>query len=266
VELVGHCNAHLGDDIDECYAAGNPGNCDDVELYAWCSRRVYNGVGSPWDNYIRDWVDARCTGTVVYQDRDGEDWYACSDEPTCTFYECKTPLVLQFEVTEPVRLRADDGAGAFDLSSRGDGSATRTDWPTSATPWLTLDRDGDGQIQSGAELFGSATPMPRGEARNGFEPLTLLDENGDGSLDGCDPMFERLRLWTDTNQDRVSQPEELRSLPEQGVLAIELDYRLATRCDARGNCERERSRFRWQGLDGREHEGAVVDIHLVVRQ
>jgi len=265
VELIGHCNTHLGDNVNACYAAGNAGNCGATELYAWCSRRVDPGPGGAWYNYIRDWVDNRCNGAVQFQVINGEDYYTCTDQDACRTFECKTPLVMAFDVTQPVRYQADDGLTSFDLSTEADGSAVRTDWPTAATPWLALDRDGDGAITSGQELFGSATPMTNGTASHGFEPLAELDDNGDGILDALDAGFFQLRLWADANQDRLSQPEELRTLADYGIESIEVVHQVAPLCDDRGNCEKERSRFVWRTADGEQRVGAVIDVHLAVR-
>ncbi|MBI4702602.1 MAG: hypothetical protein HY744_15890 [Deltaproteobacteria bacterium] len=43
---------------------------------------------------------------------------------------------------------------------------------------------------------------------------------------------------------------------------LELGFVVAPRCDARGNCERERARFHWRDGRGTLREGAVVDVYL----
>jgi hypothetical protein len=68
--------------------------------------------------------------------------------------------------------------------------------------FLALDRDGDGQITSGEELFGNHTL--EGSA-NGFEALqrTAMESNGGvrrGSVSADDPVYAQLLLWTDRNQ------------------------------------------------------------------
>ena len=61
------------------------------------------------------------------------------------------------------------------------GQCQSYDWPMANTPWLALDRDGNGAIEDGSELFGSGTRLASGaRARNGFEALRELDSNGDG--------------------------------------------------------------------------------------
>jgi len=254
---MGPCNGHDGSNEAECYAEGNTGGCSPEVFKAWCTRRV---PGSTlWDDIHEQWVKNQCgasSATLV------ENTFSARNEAKCVECRCTTPLVLSFDGA-PVSLRADDGASHFDLSSRQDGSATRTDWPVQ--PWLALDRDGDGVISSGRELFGSATALGSGTASNGFQALAALDDNGDGVVDVRDSAYARLRLWTDTDGDRVSTAGELRSLADAGVESLQLHYVVSPRCDARGNCEVERATFRWNDAAGQAHVGALVDVHLAVR-
>src|SRR5262249_55150507 len=92
---------------------------------------------------------------------------------------CDTPLVVAFD-EQPIAFAASSGARFAFVP----GEPAASDWPTATTPWIALDRDGDGAITSGAELFGSATPL-RGDgmAHDGFEALAALDANGDGVID-----------------------------------------------------------------------------------
>ncbi len=253
---MGGCNGHDGSDKAACYAAGNGGGCSAEVLEAWCTRRTGSSL---WDDLHERWVKDRCgvsTATLT------DNTFRAKNEATCRECECTTPLVLSFDGA-PISLRPDDGAARFDLSSRQDGSAVRTDWPVQ--PWLALDRDGDGLITSGRELFGSATRLDGGTAQNGFQALTALDENGDGVIDAKDPAWSRLRLWADADGDRVSSAGELRTLAQAGIESLRLDYVVDPRCDARGNCEVERATFRFVDAKGEAHAGALVDVHLAVR-
>jgi hypothetical protein len=162
---------------------------------------------------------------------------------------CNTPLVLAFDA-QPIAFDRSPGRFAFEV-----GKPVASDWPTAATPWLALDRDGDGAITSGAELFGDAT----GDARNGFEALAILDDNRDGVIDGRDPIFGALLLWADADGDRKSSHAELRRLADV-VDAIPLEHHIDTRC-VRGNCEGERGSFTWRDGD-HTRTGAVVDVYL----
>jgi hypothetical protein len=171
---------------------------------------------------------------------------------------CNTPLVLSFD-GGPVAYGTDRTHG-FDVNG---GESLVTDWPTAKTPWLALDRDGDGRIADGRELFGSMSPLALGgRAENGFVALRELDDDGDGRITQADASFARLLVWSDVDADRSSTPSELASAASWGLIAIDLDYRSEGRCDLRRNCEVERASFRFRESHGEERVGAIIDVHL----
>jgi hypothetical protein len=127
----------------------------------------------------------------------------------------------------------------FDIDA--DGDADLISWTDRSEGILALDRNGNGTIDDGGELFGNATLLADGrQAPNGYVALAELDAwafggNGDAFIDAADEAFASLRLWTDLNHDGVSQPEELLTLAEAGILRISLDYRTSHRTDRYGN-------------------------------
>lgn len=104
------------------------------------------------------------------------------------------------------------------------GVKTGTAWLKSDDALLVLDRNGNGTIDSGQELFGNNTLLSNGnKAADGYAALSDLDSNGDGMIDAQDAQFDELRLWRDLNQDGISDTGELFRLAELGITQINLD-------------------------------------------
>lgn len=166
-----------------------------------------------------------------------------------------TPLVLAF-TDSPVRFVP--GEASFDFGH----GPVHTDWPSDATPWLALDRNGNAQVDDATELFGDASPLRAGGVGpNGFVALADLDDDRDGLLTLADPAFSRLLAWADADGDRRSSPAELRSLASAGITALDLDHTRQRVCDPRENCEGETSSFRYVA-GGLEGQGRVIDVYL----
>ena len=152
----------------------------------------------------------------------------------------------------------------FDIANTG--VPIQIAWTANANnAFLVLDRNGNGVINSGAELFGNFTPQPASPHPNGFLALAQYDSNGDGVIDAKDPIYSQLRLWVDANHDGISQPGELHTLPEMGVFSISLNYSLSMQTDEFGNVFRYRARVN-QGLNGKSEVGRqVYDVFFVTK-
>ena len=143
---------------------------------------------------------------------------------------------------------AKEGA-SFDFS--GNGAVELASWTHggSDNAWLVLDRNGNGTIDSGKELFGNYTLQPPSRHPNGFLALAELDDpsnggDGDGWITHADSMFSELRLWKDLNHDGISQPAELITLEQAGVTGISVNYTTSKWTDQFGNQFRYRSEVR----------------------
>jgi len=190
------------------------------------------------------------------------------DEEWCGCVTVTTPIVIDV---------AGDG---FDLTDKANGvtfnlntigGSEKLGWTRAASDdaWLALDRNANGMIDDGSELFGDITvqPEPRaGEKKNGFRALAEYDEtsnggNANGRIDRGDSIFSELRLWQDTNHNGLSEPDELHSLYSMNVSAFELDYKYSKKTDANGNQFGFRAKV--ENLRGQKTGRWAWDVYLV---
>ncbi len=141
-------------------------------------------------------------------------------------FEGKVAIVgQQVQQSDPVMLDLDgdglelshysDGA-IFDIT--GSGQAVKTAFVKGGDAFLALDRNRDGIINSGKELFGD-----QNGAANGYEELRKLDSNADGRIDQKDQGFADLLLFRDNGNGKTDKGE-LISLSAAGIESISLQY------------------------------------------
>ena len=170
----------------------------------------------------------------------------------------RDPLTLDLDGNgiETIASNGHDGA-LFDHSN--DGIRTATGWINKNDGFLVYDRNGDGVINNGSELFGDNTLLKNGErATNGYQALAELDDNGDGKVDTADSAFAKLRVWRDLNQDGISQEGELLTLEEAKVKALNLAHKNSDRDLGNGNTLAEEGTY----TDSDGNEKQMGDLNL----
>jgi len=142
---------------------------------------------------------------------------------------CSSPIIIDVD-GHGFHLTSAENGVSFDMI--GDGSREQIAWTSrgSTNAFLVLDRNGNGIIDNGTELFGDHTPQPKSDHPNGFLALAQYDraENGgneDGKIDRQDAIFKDLRLWIDSNHDGISQQSEMFRLPSLNIHSLPLSCR-----------------------------------------
>ena len=219
-----------GDDCDDNNSSVHPGATENC-----------------WNNRDDD-----CDGDVDMQaqqdacDDFGGYWFGA----TCTCTPA-SPVIIDV-LGNGFRLTSAQGGVNFDINK--DGQTELLAWTAAGADdaFLVLDRNGNGLIDDGAELFGNFTPQPEppaGEERNGFLALAEYDKpgnggNADGKIDARDSIFNLCRLWQDTNHNGVSEPSELHTLTQLGLATLDLKYKESKRTDEYGNQFRYRAKVK----------------------
>lgn len=184
----------------------------------------------------------------------------CGDSCGCNY----SPLMINLQSNAAVfKLTSPADGVCFDIAGRG--TAYQVAWTRedSNSGWIALDRNGNGRVDDGTELFGTATRLRTGErATNGFDALREFDANGDGKVDSDDPVYASLRVWLDLNHNGVSEPYELVPFEQLGISALFTDFTEMFRRDRNGNLYKYRGTAAVAGPNGQQLERRVYDVFL----
>lgn len=161
----------------------------------------------------------------------GYNWTPSGDpfDPSCIPTGC-SPIVIDLD-NDGIEFGPRDRFVAFDMT--GDGRENLLQWVARGGDEgiLVLDRNGNGVIDTGAEMFGNFTPMELSEnetAEHGYEALAQYDDeklggDGDGAITSGDSIWQRLGIWQDVNADALSQKTELTSLSSWPITRMGID-------------------------------------------
>jgi len=163
------------------------------------------------------------------------------------------PLVLDLS-GEGINLTEAGKGAMFDITA--DGKLDSTAWVRGNTAMLVYDKNGNGVIDNGSELFGD-----QNGAAHGFAELAKYDSNNDKKIDILDPIFKALKLYRDLNGDGKIEKKELQTLPELGIKALNLDF-MRTNADINGNSLILNGSF--ERVDG--STGQLADVLLGYRK
>ena len=186
---------------------------------------LFEKADQGWKNFYKEQLEEGLLPALL----DLTDFLDKVLEPFKTYnkdgkYHIYDPLTLDLD-GDGIETVSHNGYKGTLFDHDGDGIRTASGWVASDDGLLVVDRNGDGIINDGKELFGDSSVLKDGtKAAHGYAALAEYDSNGDGVVDAKDADFGKLRVWRDLNQDGVSQKEELFTLEEVGVQSLNVAY------------------------------------------
>lgn len=157
------------------------------------------------------------TGTVVTADGRSID-FNISMEMSRSFTESAETLSsdTQYILTDPLIIQLEDAPETIDdqkwfFDIDGDGKEEEISQLAKGNAFLAMDKDGNGKIDNGNELFGAKTG-------NGFQELSEYDEDGNGWIDENDSAYSKLKIWVKD----ASGNDKLMDLKQADIGAIYL--------------------------------------------
>jgi hypothetical protein len=163
---------------------------------------------------------------------------------------CSSPLLIDLDGGN-LQLTPPEAGVVFDIDGQGHGVPVAWTAAGSGDAFLVMDKNHNGVIDNGMELFGPLGAQVGDDPANGFQALALFDQgflggDEDGRITAADAYFGELRLWIDSDHDGVSQARELFTLEEFHITALELTYRNSQGSDPDGNAYRYFARVHFE--------------------
>lgn len=216
------------------------------------SRLCQSGWATNWCNGLRgsgQFIDGDCCSPPPPPPPPP----ACEEDPYCNgvwdyeLCECRevtetqSPILIAVGTSAEYRLVGTDNGVWFDHDA--DGTLDHTAWTSydSELAFLVADKNGNGRVDDGTELFGNNSRLSSGQAAtDGFHALAEYDRsdlggNLDGWIDARDGIWAGLMLWIDRNHNGRSDDGELFRPQDMGVSAISLEVTSERRRDRYGN-------------------------------
>ena len=221
------------------------------EVLGTIDRNELSGNTNAWGDVADDTV----AGQTI--EVEGQDY-----EVVDSSFRWSSPVILDID-GDGIELTSVENGVNFDLNA--DQQLDRTAWTQSSQgfddAFLALDRNGNGQIDDGSELFGD-----QNDADNGYEELAKLDTNQDGQITSEDEAFSELKVWADMDGDGKVGKGEMKGLEEVGITSISTNYsgNVGEKFDKNGNDISLTSSFTMD-VDGESVTRDTVDAFFVNR-
>lgn len=207
------------------------------EALGWIRER-YNRLPSKSVSYLLECLSGKFP---LETSKLWQYWHSLFATATTT----RSPIILDIN-GDGIKTLGTDAGIHFDHD--GNGFKELSGWVAPGDGMLMLDRDADGSLDNGSELFGNFTPLANGMlAVNGFQALAQFDTNGDGKIDASDPIWSQLKVWQhDPEATDLGDPDSsgiFKTLDELGIQSIDTGYTNSTLVDANGNAHKQISTF-----------------------
>jgi VCBS repeat-containing protein len=131
------------------------------------------------------------------------------------------PVVLDLNGSGIQTISAAQSGVSFNVDDSG--FLKSTAWIGSNDAFLTIDKNYNGVIDSGKELFSNGAV---GLGHRGVASLAAVDANYDGVINALDPVYSQMKLWQDKNGNGVVDAGELTTLAQNGI--TQLNYTMNT--------------------------------------